>query len=183
MMRGMLRICLGVLSLGLVACSSEVVATPTQVMVRIETSDAALLAQMTYLRMSVSLFEANGWKTPVQSAFPMEGLRWPVEIPVFPRKPSDAGKSFEVVVDALAGPTVLAQARAVTGFVAGQRVTLTLSLFGCTGAGGGYVVCALGRLPWARVPGVHGQWVLRARRNRRSQHAAILRTYERGRWR
>lgn len=125
------------------ACTkSDVVDTPTQVTVRVSTSDSALLQAMTELRVSASLRESEGtWRASVTNVFPAAKLKWPVDVPVFPRNPGDASKQFEVVVEALQDARVLAQARAVTTFAPNRHVLLGMPLFLCPGHEPGFV-CA-----------------------------------------
>ncbi|HEX6240187.1 MAG TPA: hypothetical protein VFZ61_04820 [Polyangiales bacterium] len=120
------------LILALFACSAETVEAPTQIMLRVS-ADPGLRAQLGALRVSVALREGNDFRAPVQKVFAGADLVWPVDIPILPRVSSDAFKEFEIVVDALQGERVLAQTRAVSGFVPRDRRVLTLTLYACPG--------------------------------------------------
>jgi hypothetical protein len=63
----------------------------------------------------------------------MRQLHWPVDIPILPSSDEAATKDFEVIVQALDGATVLAQARVVSAFVPGDWRLLELRLFRCSG--------------------------------------------------
>jgi hypothetical protein len=116
------------------ACTSiENVDAPTQIMLRIS-AERALRDRLSELVVRVALREGNGFREPAQKRFAVADLVWPVDVPIVPRVPGDAFKEFEVVIDALAGDEVLAQARAISGFVPEQRRVLALGLFVCQGA-------------------------------------------------
>jgi hypothetical protein len=113
------------------ACTkTETVEARTQIMLRISSTEA-LQASLTSLRVSVSLREGNGWKTPVEKSFARADLQWPVDVPVLPRVPADAFKEFEVVVEARDALGVLAQARRISGFLPGDKRVLAINLFAC----------------------------------------------------
>jgi hypothetical protein len=119
-------------SLAISACDeTKVVAAPTQIMLRIASTDETLLEGLTHVRASVSLREGDTWKKPVVATLAKDALRWPVDIPILPRVSADALKQFEVVVEALAGDEVLAQGRAVTSFVPNERRVLEMWLYAC----------------------------------------------------
>jgi hypothetical protein len=125
---------------GMAACTkTENVDAPTQIMLRISSSDEALLDALTRLRVRVALREGSGFKTPVEKVFPKAQLNWPVDVPIVPRVPEDAFKQFEVVVDALGDAGVLAQARIISGFVPREKRVLALNLFLCPDRPAGFV--------------------------------------------
>lgn len=130
----------------LLGCEPEAEQTKTQIMVRIEGTDAALIGRMTHLRATASVRLQNGWRAPVQQVIPVGRLSWPVQIPVVPRDLDESQATFEVVIEALASGQVLAQARTVTSFLPFQHRELTLNLFGCSGS---QAVCA--------APSCHGE--------------------------
>lgn len=113
----------------------KLVDSPTQITLRIDSADQALKSELTHLRVSAALHEADGsWKRSVSATFDRSELVWPVDIPITPRSAADASKEFEVIVEALAGSSeVLAEARAVTSFRRNKRVVLALELYTCEG--------------------------------------------------
>lgn len=124
----------------LTGCASErTVVTPTQVMLRIQSTDEALTEQITRLRVSASLSDGSGYRAPVTTVVDARAARWPIDIPVFPRKPGDERKRFDVLVEALKGELVLAQARALTSFIANKHAELTIELFSCPDQEPGFV--------------------------------------------
>ncbi len=133
----MRRLAAAVLAFVFAACSGDlkVVDSPTQVTVRVASADGSVEAALTHLRISAALRESDGsWKRAVSATFDRSELHWPVDIPITPRVPADASKEFEVIVQALSGPTnVLAETRAVTSFRRNKRVLLPLSLYTCDG--------------------------------------------------
>lgn len=132
-------ICVFLLGLALTSCGgTEVVKAPTQVTLRIDTGDSALLAQLTALRTSVALREGSSWRQRTSATVAKSELRWPVDIPITPRNRADSIKEFEVVVEALAGERVLAQTRAIAAFVPNEHKVLALTLFVCPGHEPGY---------------------------------------------
>lgn len=130
------------LALLIAACTTvEPIPARTQVMLRISTGDEELLAQMDALRVAVRLNEGARWRAPVSKEFAASGLNWPVEIPTTPRVLAEASSEFEVVVDALRGGEVIAQARLVTSFVENEQRAEDLELYLCRNDQG-IAVCA-----------------------------------------
>ncbi len=113
----------------------EVEGPETQVMLRVHCQDRALISAMTSLRVHFALQEDEpwGWHSYPSSDFAKGTLYWPVDIPIVPGDPEDERKRFEVVVEAMDGQRVLAQQRAVTGFVAGGLRLLEVWLYTCPG--------------------------------------------------
>jgi hypothetical protein len=131
------RLTAAALAFAWAACGADlnVIDSPTQVTVRITSADGAVEGALTHLRISAALHESDGsWRRAVSATFDRSELRWPVDIPITPRTPGDASKEFEVIVQALSGPTgVLAETRAVTSFRRNKRVLLPLTLYTCDG--------------------------------------------------
>jgi hypothetical protein len=118
----------------LASCSkTEIVDAPTQITARVASTDVALRERLTHLRVSVSLEEAGGWKSPVAKTFEESELNWPVDFAIVPRVREDIGKRFQVVVEALADDQVLAETRAISSFLRDARRVLPLSLYLCPG--------------------------------------------------
>lgn len=129
----------------LAACeNTRTVDAPTQVTVRVTSTDDELRSSLTQLRVSAALRDGDGWRSPAVNHFPRQGLKWPVDVPVFPRTAADSSKQFEVVVEALLNDVVLAEARAVTSFAPGRRLVLELLLFRCPGREPGEVCASQG---------------------------------------
>jgi hypothetical protein len=142
-MRPLWLLLLGLLLIG--ACESkQVVDSPTQVTLHITSSDATLLAQLTQLHVAAAAYEGAGWRDPVANLFDAAALRWPVDVPIFPRNKSESSKQFEVVVEALHDGTVFAQARVIAAFKPGRHVVLEVALFRCPEPNAGAVCAAAG---------------------------------------
>jgi len=122
------------LSLACFGCPTEekTVYAPTQVMLSVDTNPT-LRSELTALRFSLALREGDTWvSNEADVTLPRDVLkRWPVDIPVLPRRREDEYKQFEVVVDALAGERVLAQTRRITRFLPGELGELELSIEAC----------------------------------------------------
>ncbi|HEX6241319.1 MAG TPA: calcium-binding EGF-like domain-containing protein, partial [Polyangiales bacterium] len=113
------------------ACSEVPATAPTQVMLRIHNQDSALLAQMTDLRVSLYRRDGATWPFRDSTLHSLRQLKWPVEIPILPSSVAAESKDFEVVIEALQGDQVLAETRAVSGFVPGEWRLLEVALFMC----------------------------------------------------
>jgi sulfatase modifying factor 1 len=129
------------------ACGSDVKVHPsTQITVRLHGS-VEVVQQAVRLRVQVATPRGAGWHTSSAVFIDLGKLKWPVDVPVVPGPGQSRDSRFEFVVDALDGAgTPLAQARAVTSFVARQQRLLELTLAACPTPTG---VCA--------APGCHGQ--------------------------
>jgi hypothetical protein len=128
------RVLLTLLALWLAACAeSDLGQARTQVLLRIHIDDEALRAQMSDLGVSLFRREGAEWIMRGNHVHSMRQLQWPVDIPILPSNEEAATKDFEVIVRALDGGTVLAQARVVSAFVSGDWRLLELTLFRCSG--------------------------------------------------
>jgi len=120
--------------LGVASCGgTDYTATKTQIMVTVAIPDTALRAQTSQLRVSVSTQRGALWKEEPAITLDASVLRWPVQIPVYPRKASETSYPIEVVVEALAAQGRLAQARVLTHYEPGARGSLPVALFTCAG--------------------------------------------------
>ena len=108
--------------------------SPTQVVVRVRSQDEALLGEMTGLRIAVARQDGDDWTARGSESLPIGAITWPVDVPISPSNRSAASKPFEVVVEAVKDDAVLAQARVVVRFVAGEWRLLELWLYRCAGA-------------------------------------------------
>ncbi|MFT3925168.1 MAG: hypothetical protein QM778_21710 [Myxococcales bacterium] len=125
---------LALLALFCLSCTeTDSVVAKTQVTLRIYNEDQTLLGEMTSVSITFSLHEAESWRAYPTKEFALEGLKWPVDIPILASKPDDEQREFEVVVRALKGDTVLTETRAVTHFVPNQRLLLEAWLYRCPG--------------------------------------------------
>ena len=135
----------------------RVVDASTQILLSVETRDEALRQELKYLRATIHRKEGNSWVLGSMKSFPRAAISWPVDLPITPGAKSDRAKQFEVVVDALGDDdAILAQARAVSRFLPGERRVLGLLLGACPGPkeplcddadcrGGACKVCRSGR--------------------------------------
>ena len=72
------------------------------------------------------------WRASADRSFARDDLRWPVDVVIIPGADNGAKARFEVIVESLAGDgQVLAQARAITGFVPRESRVLPILLARC----------------------------------------------------
>lgn len=136
-----LQLCmLWLVVLGCGCQATETVQATTQVTLRVQCAEQALLEKASALRVSVWRAEAAGWSRRSSVVLPFASIRWPLDIPITPSSAAAAAQPFEVIVEALAGDSVLAEARAVAGYARGSLRVLELWLFECRAVG--TVVCA-----------------------------------------
>jgi sulfatase modifying factor 1 len=131
----MMRFTLAALfSLALVACDPEVIERPpTQVTVRVYGSPT-VVQQTARLGINVSTWDGRAWQSSKPVRIELEGLEWPVDVPVVPGPDQAKNVRFEVVVVALdAVDNRLAEARYITSFVPHEQRLLALSLAPCPG--------------------------------------------------
>jgi sulfatase modifying factor 1 len=130
-----MRIALALVALvALAACDPEVTELPpTQITVRLWGS--ALVEQQTArLRVVISKPSAGSWRANKPVLLPLEGLAWPIDVPVVPGEGESNSGRFEIVVGALdAAGTTLAEVRHRTSFVPRDQRKLELRLIECPG--------------------------------------------------
>jgi len=126
-----------------VSCSPEIKDSPTQIMVRVDSSNSQLKASFSDLRVSLARREGDHWEQGSQQTLSSKIIkgRWPIDLPVVPRSAGDEFKQFQVVLDLMKGGTLLAQSRVVTTFVPNERKILDLLIEACPGHDRGFV-CA-----------------------------------------
>jgi cysteine-rich repeat protein len=143
-MAPLVRSAVALLSLSLVgSCSPEIKDAPTQIMVRVDSSNSQLKASFSELRVSLARREGDHWEQGSQQTLSSKIIkgRWPIDLPVVPRSPGDDFKQFQVVLDLMKGGKLLAQNRAVTTFLPNERKMLELWIEACPGHDAGFV-CA-----------------------------------------
>jgi hypothetical protein len=143
-MAPLVRSAVALLSLSLVgSCSPEIKDSPTQIMVRVDSSNSQLKASFSELRVSLARREGDHWEQGSQQTLSSKIIkgRWPIDLPVVPRSPGDDFKQFQVVLDLMKGGKLLAQNRAVTTFLPNERKMLELWIEACPGHDAGFV-CA-----------------------------------------
>lgn len=115
----------------LVACESETAIPATQIMLRIHAS-AEVLEAGEALAVRVVRQEELEWRERDFAETSLSEIPiWPVDVPVTSNA-EDADRSFEFVAEVRDGAgNVLAQARAITGFVARQSRLLEVELGRC----------------------------------------------------
>ena len=125
------------------SCSPEIKSSPTQIMVRVNSSNAQLRETFTDLQVSLARREGDHWEQGAKQKISRKNIdgRWPVDLPVIPRSPADEIKQFEVVLDLLQGTKLLAQNRAVTTFLPNRQLVLDVWIEPCPGHASGFV-CA-----------------------------------------
>ncbi|HEX6242185.1 MAG TPA: DUF4215 domain-containing protein [Polyangiales bacterium] len=122
----------------LAACSNEVaVPTKTQVTLRVQLGDDALLSKMTDLRVSVSRKD-DAWVPASSVTLPKVRLmRWPVDIPITPSSSIALARPFEVVIDVLADGGRLAQARVISAYAPDALRVLEVWVYSCADGANG----------------------------------------------
>jgi hypothetical protein len=123
--------------LGVLFCTScrstGTVTAPTEILLRINNTDDTLQANMTGMRVTLSVQQGDSWHPRSPLRLSSKGLRWPVDIPITPSTSASVGNQLELVVDALAGEKVVAQTRAIASFVKNERRLLEVYLYACPG--------------------------------------------------
>jgi EGF-like domain len=141
-MRGPIVAVLVVCVLAVMGCSeARTAATKTQVTLRIQVQGAALLEKMTHVRVSLLRKDAQ-WVAAGSATIPIERIRWPLDVPIFPRAEDSISKPFEAIVDALAGDERLAQTRAISSYVPNSLRVLEVWLHACPEHEQGFVCAA-----------------------------------------
>src|SRR5882672_8835040 len=122
MMRVRMRMCYALGALLIASCQkTNTVVAPTEVLLRVNNTDDVLRANMTGLRVTLAVQEGAAWVARPPLELKSKNLKWPVDIPITPSAATSVGKQLELVVDALAGQSVLAQTRARVNFVKNER--------------------------------------------------------------
>jgi hypothetical protein len=117
----------------LVGCAAEVHQVPaTEVVVRIS-ADPEVLETLVTLRVRTAREGREGaWRASADRSFARADLRWPVDIVIIPSAENEAKARFEVIVESVAADgEVLAQARAIAGFVRRESRVLPVRLARC----------------------------------------------------
>jgi hypothetical protein len=131
-MRAKIGVLLLLAVLGLTACDElENVPTKTQVTLRVQAQDV-LFATMTHVRVSVFRKDAT-WVMASTATLAKADVRWPLDIPIVPSSAHALDSEFEVIVEALASGSRLAQTRAVSGYALNSLRVLEVWLHTCTG--------------------------------------------------
>lgn len=123
----------------LAGCSeAKMIDASTQVTLRVQIDDPALLDSMTSLRVSLLRQDGDDWVATSSAILPTEHTRWPLDIPILPSSPGSIAKAFEVIVEARAGEDRLAQNRVVAGYVRDSVRVLEIWLYQCPGRDRGF---------------------------------------------
>lgn len=111
--------------------------TETQLLLRVEVSEDDTRSQATALRVAVATLDGERWVEVPPLKLDAARLRWPVEVPVFPRRDeAQGGRLVEMVVDLLRDEKSLAQTRVLARYVRGERRVVEAVLYVCASEGG-----------------------------------------------
>jgi cysteine-rich repeat protein len=125
------------------SCSPEIKDSPTQIMLRVDSSNSELKKSFTDLQVSLARRDGDHWEQGSKLKLSRTNVddRWPVDLPVVPRTTADEIKQFQVVLELMKGNKLLAQSRVVTTFLPDSRRVLEVWIETCPGHDPGFV-CA-----------------------------------------
>jgi endo-1,4-beta-D-glucanase Y len=117
--------------LALLGCEGPLGAT--QVMVRVRTT-SDVEPSLSALRVRLATRKGASWSGRPSTEIPLDGLSWPIDLPVLRAGDQADDAEFEIVVEGLdAAGARIVETRAVTGFAPQREKLLELLLTACDG--------------------------------------------------
>jgi hypothetical protein len=129
-----LPLLVGLFVMGLLsgACAPEGKDVPaTQLIVRVS-ADASVISSLTTLRLRTAAQQNSIWTPRSERTYDKGSLNWPVDLVLALSDEGEAGRTFEVVLEAIDGSgQVLVQSRSLTSFVLRRAQLLSVVLTRC----------------------------------------------------